>query len=427
MGNLAIRVEGLGKRYFISNERQAAYQTLGETISSTLLAPARRVKRLVRGGHNALLNREQEMWALQDVSFDIDHGEVVGIIGRNGAGKSTLLKILSRITEPTLGWADIYGRIGALLEVGTGFHPELSGRENIYLNGSILGMRRHEIDRKLDEIIDFSGVEKFIDTPVKHYSSGMGLRLGFAVAAHLDPEIMVVDEVLAVGDAEFQKKCIGKMQTVAEEGRTVLFVSHNMSAINQLCPRCILLRDGHVVMDGATDEVIGEYLKSDSDATYGYEEPLDPERAGQFLHVGLYTTDGEIIGGDHDYSHPFVVRMHIHVRQAQPNGFITVSMRDVYGTPFMFTDLRDGHQHGLPAGHSVYMVEVPGGLLAPRTALITTHLGSGYEALHTLHNVLSLQLHDFDSPRGAKRIGYIGTKMHWSREDAAVVQKESWA
>lgn len=201
------------------------------------------------------------IYALKDVSFDVKQGEVLGIIGANGAGKSTLLKILSRVTSPTSGCIKIKGRIGSLLEVGTGFHPELTGRENIYLNGAILGMRKHEIDRKLDEIIDFSGVEKFIDTPVKRYSSGMYVRLAFAVAAHLDPETLVVDEVLAVGDADFQKKCLGKMDDVSKkEGRTVLFVSHNMAAVRQLCTRGILLRNGELVFDGGTEDTVNEYL-----------------------------------------------------------------------------------------------------------------------------------------------------------------------
>ena len=201
------------------------------------------------------------IYALKDVSFDVKQGEVLGIIGANGAGKSTLLKILSRVTSPSSGCIKIKGRIGSLLEVGTGFHPELTGRENIYLNGAILGMRKREIDKKLDEIIDFSGVEKFIDTPVKRYSSGMYVRLAFAVAAHLDPEILVVDEVLAVGDAEFQKKCLGKMGDVSKkEGRTVLFVSHNMTAVRQLCTRGILLRNGEMVFEGTTEDTINEYL-----------------------------------------------------------------------------------------------------------------------------------------------------------------------
>ncbi len=203
----------------------------------------------------------EDLWALKDVSFTVEQGEVLGIIGKNGAGKSTLLKILSRVTAPTSGRIKVKGRIASLLEVGTGFHPELTGRENIYLNGAILGMNRDEITRKFDEIVDFSEVERFIDTPVKRYSSGMYVRLAFAVAAHLDPEILVVDEVLAVGDAEFQKKCLGKMGDVAREGRTVFFVSHNMGAISELCPRCILLKNGQLAMDASSDEVIPKYLK----------------------------------------------------------------------------------------------------------------------------------------------------------------------
>jgi lipopolysaccharide transport system ATP-binding protein len=217
MSNIALRVENLGKRYRIGGP-QEKYQTFRDALTSTVSAPFRKARDLLRGQAYGAAGLREEIWALKDVSFEVKHGEVVGIIGRNGAGKSTLLKILSRITEPTTGFADVYGRVGALLEVGTGFHQELTGRENVYLNGAILGMSRNDIDRKFDEIVDFAGVEKFIDTPVKHYSSGMRLRLGFAVAAHLEPEILVVDEVLAVGDAEFQKKCLGKMSEVAGRG-----------------------------------------------------------------------------------------------------------------------------------------------------------------------------------------------------------------
>lgn len=259
MSNVAIRVESLGKMYRIGG-KQEKYSTLRDTLVDLAAAPFRKVHGLLRGESASGL--QEEIWALKDVSFDVKHGEVVGIIGRNGAGKSTLLKILSRITEPTTGSADVYGRVGALLEVGTGFHPELTGRENVYLNGAILGMTRRDIDCKFDEIVDFAGVEKFIDTPVKHYSSGMGLRLGFAVAAHLEPEILVVDEVLAVGDAQFQKKCLNKMSDVAGEGRTVLFVSHNMGAVQSLCPRCIWLNDGSIVEAGETSKVVSNYLSS---------------------------------------------------------------------------------------------------------------------------------------------------------------------
>lgn len=261
MGNLAVKVENLGKMYRIGGS-QERYYTLRDTITDLFVSPFRKAYDLMRGQAYGAAGLKEEIWALRDVSFEIKHGEVVGIIGRNGAGKSTLLKVLSRITEPTTGYADIYGRVGALLEVGTGFHPELTGRENVYLNGAILGMSRRDIERKFDEIVDFAGVEKFIDTPVKHYSSGMGLRLGFAVAAHLEPEILVVDEVLAVGDAEFQKKCLGKMSDVASEGRTVLFVSHNMAAVNNLCERGILLQMGQIQKDASSQTVIHAYQES---------------------------------------------------------------------------------------------------------------------------------------------------------------------
>jgi lipopolysaccharide transport system ATP-binding protein len=257
----AIKVEGLGKRYRIGAQ-QRAYRTLREKLNETAMAPFRAMKSLTNGNGNGNGNghaKAETFWALKEISFEVRPGEVVGVIGRNGAGKSTLLKILSRITEPTEGYADITGRIASLLEVGTGFHPELSGRENIFLNGSILGMKRVEIRRKFDEMVAFAEIEKFIDTPVKHYSSGMYVRLAFAVAAHLDPEILLVDEVLAVGDAAFQKKCLGKMGDVAREGRTVLFVSHNMSAISSLCKRALLIRSGRLSEDGLAGDVASIY------------------------------------------------------------------------------------------------------------------------------------------------------------------------
>src|SRR5690606_2846475 len=229
------------------------------------------------------------------VSFEVKHGEVLGIIGRNGAGKSTLLKILSSITEPTAGYVDVYGRVGSLLEVGTGFHPELSGRENIYLNGAILGMRRAEIDRKFDEIVAFSEIEPFIETPVKHYSSGMYIRLAFAVAAHLEPEILIVDEVLAVGDAAFQQKCLGKMDDVAQKGRTVLFVSHNMTAMQTLCQRVMLLEKGRVVEDGDATTVIQRYLQSDArqgEMIFDDETVLTGGRTARFTAIRLMDEEG---------------------------------------------------------------------------------------------------------------------------------------
>jgi lipopolysaccharide transport system ATP-binding protein len=252
MGDTAIRVDGLGKSYRIDHEARASYRTLRESLASF---GARRF----RGASNST---HETIWALKDVSFEVARGEALGIIGRNGAGKSTLLKILSRITRPTVGRAEIYGRLGSLLEVGTGFHPELTGRENIFLNGAILGMSRREIRRRFDEIVDFAETERFLDTPVKRYSTGMYMRLAFAVAAHLETDILVVDEVLAVGDAAFQQKCLGKMEEVAGQGRSVLFVSHNMAAITQLCTGALLLDGGTIAAAGPVDQVAAQYLAS---------------------------------------------------------------------------------------------------------------------------------------------------------------------
>jgi lipopolysaccharide transport system ATP-binding protein len=259
MSSLAVRVEGIGKQYQLGL-REKRNQTFREAVVDMAAAPWRRLRQL-----SGRSGGDDTFWALKDISFDVPEGEVLGIIGHNGAGKSTLLKILSRITEPTEGRATIHGRVASLLEVGTGFHNELTGRENVYLNGAILGMSRREIDRKFDEIVDFAGVEKFLDTPIKRYSSGMKVRLAFAVAAHLDPEILIIDEVLAVGDQEFQHKCLGKMQDVAMGGRTVLFVSHNMGAISDLCGRCILLKAGNAIADGAPQYVIRKYLIASED------------------------------------------------------------------------------------------------------------------------------------------------------------------
>ena len=255
---IAIKIEGLSKKYLIGHQKQERYTALRDVIMHKLRGIGQRLR------HPLSPNREEleieEFWALKDINLEVQQGDRVGIIGRNGAGKSTLLKILSRITEPTKGRVCLNGRVASLLEVGTGFHPELTGRENIYLNGAILGMSRAEIKRKFDEIVDFSGVEKFLDTPVKRYSSGMYVRLAFAVAAHLEPEILVVDEVLAVGDAQFQKKCLGKMEEVGKEGRTVLFVSHNMTAIESLCCKAVCLDEGEIVGFGDVAGQIENYL-----------------------------------------------------------------------------------------------------------------------------------------------------------------------
>jgi lipopolysaccharide transport system ATP-binding protein len=261
MSDSVIRVENLGKKYIIGHEKQERYTALRDVMANSAKGL---VKSLRRGKFREPDPSTEEFWALKDVSFEIKQGDRVGIIGRNGAGKSTLLKILSRITEPTEGRISIRGRVASLLEVGTGFHPELTGRENIFLNGAILGMGREEIRRKFDEIVAFAEVERFLDTPVKRYSSGMYVRLAFAVAAHLEPEILIVDEVLAVGDAQFQKKCLGKMNEVSNEGRTVLFVSHNMTAISALCDLGLFLNKGELLVQGGVQECIDKYLQFES-------------------------------------------------------------------------------------------------------------------------------------------------------------------
>ncbi|MCX8148571.1 polysaccharide ABC transporter ATP-binding protein [Thermaurantimonas aggregans] len=294
-----IRVENLSKAYRVG-QREQSHDTLFGQLADILSAPVRNLKNL----RSLTKFNDQDdptvHWALRDINFTVNEGEVLGIIGHNGAGKSTLLKILSRVTEPTSGHIRIRGRIGALLEVGTGFHPELTGRENIYMNGTILGMTRKEIDRKLDEIIDFAGVEKFIDTPVKFYSSGMKVRLGFAVAAHLEPEILVIDEVLAVGDAEFQRKCLGKMKDVSkDEGRTVLFVSHNMGAVQELCQRGIVLNKGSLVFSGTQIDAVNYYINNlgfqvNTSVKWDESEAPGDERA-KILEITVTPASGKII------------------------------------------------------------------------------------------------------------------------------------
>src|ERR1035438_2271179 len=273
MSDIAIHVENLGKRYRIGERER--YLALRDVLTRAISTPARLLgpRKLVspfNGNHS-------HIWALKDASFDVRQGEVVGIIGRNGAGKSTLLKILARVTKPTRGFAEVRGRMGTLLEVGTGFHPELTGRENVFLSGAILGMSKTEIRRKFDEIVDFAEVEKFIDTPLKHYSSGMQMRLAFAVAAPLEPEILLVDEVLAVGDIEFQKKCLGKMGDVAKTGRTILFVSHQMNQIRRLCDRVLWVDAGQVRADGSTTTVVSDYESAARTTVVGREACLRPE------------------------------------------------------------------------------------------------------------------------------------------------------
>lgn len=292
MSETAIRTYGLGKEYHIG-VLQKKYDRLGDQMADIAMSPFRRARKLLRGQATGAAELDESIWALKDVSIEVKHGEVVGIIGRNGAGKSTLLKILSRITEPTQGYADIYGRVGSLLEVGTGFHPELTGRENLYLNGAILGMRKAEIERKFDEIVAFAEIDKFIDTPVKHYSSGMYVRLAFSVAAHLEPEILLVDEVLAVGDVAFQNKCLGKMDDVARQGRTVLFVSHNMGLMQTLCQRGIFLQDGIIRADGQIADVVDAYLRTlEKLESQDLSEREDRRGHGEVRLIAVQISDG---------------------------------------------------------------------------------------------------------------------------------------
>ena len=369
MGDVAIRVEGISKEYRIG--RAERYQTLRDTLTSAFTLPFRKAGRLLRKeAADAELNTT--IWALKEVSFEIERGEVIGIIGGNGAGKSTLLKILSRITEPTTGFADIYGRVASLLEVGTGFHSELTGRENIYLNGAILGMKRMEIERKFDEIVDFSEVVKFIDTPVKHYSSGMYLKLAFAVAAHLEPEILLVDEVLAVGDVRFQRKCLGKMGTVAKEGRTVILVSHNMGAITQLCERVLLLDNGRLKRIGPPAEVVSDYLASslgtEVQATWSSTSvELKHSKIIRLRAARLLSADNQVVFLV-NFSEPLLVEIVYDVKVPISHLSITVHLFDSMNN-FVFetmdSDLPEWRECDRDPGRYLATVKIPPYLLRP--------------------------------------------------------------
>ena len=330
----AIIVEKLDKKYLLSHQaRRESYVALRDVIAESCKSLGRKMlsplspRSPVPGPHPAA---SEEFWALKDISFEVKQGDRIGIIGRNGAGKSTLLKILSRITEPTSGTARIRGRVASLLEVGTGFHPELTGRENIFLNGAILGMTRIEIRKKFDEIVAFAEVEKFLDTPVKRYSSGMYVRLAFAVAAHLEPEILIVDEVLAVGDAQFQKKCLGKMEEVGREGRTVLFVSHNMGAINRLCSTCLMLDRGRLVSHGATEKVIRDYMFANTQNSSSFELPHNSRKDMQLRKVVL-NPDREERAAEVRYDEPLVIRVEYEVNAPVANCSVWMALQTMDG------------------------------------------------------------------------------------------------
>jgi lipopolysaccharide transport system ATP-binding protein len=387
MTNIAIRSESLGKRYRIGQRER--YRALRDTLTDVMTAPYRLLRTAFNGSRAEAGNNDKMMWALRDVSFEIKRGEVVGIIGRNGAGKSTLLKVLSRITRPTEGQVEIHGRVGSLLEVGTGFHPELTGRENIFLNGSILGMRRAEIVRKFDEIVAFAEVEEFIDTPVKRYSSGMYVRLAFAVAAHLEPEILVIDEVLAVGDAAFQKKCLGKISDVAHEGRTVLFVSHNMQAVQSLCPSALLIEGGRLVMADNAKAVVSRYLASISEMG---NEMVWPEQSApgndeiRLTSLRVYTENST--GGTYSSSEDLTVEMEFIARMRHSAlciGFDVVNSEGVVVARSYQTDLPPESWPEVQFGKNRWCCTIPRGLLNAGLYYLCPKIG-----LHNLYWIVNL-------------------------------------
>jgi lipopolysaccharide transport system ATP-binding protein len=417
MSKPIIKAEGLSKRYRIG---ASGHTSLREAIAAAARAPLRSLR-----GQSA--NENNTIWALKDVSFEVATGEVVGIIGRNGAGKSTLLKILSRITKPTKGRVALNGRIGSLLEVGTGFHSELTGRENIYLNGAVMGMSRQEIASKFDEIVAFAETEQFLDTPVKHYSSGMTVRLAFAVAAHLEPEILIIDEVLAVGDAVFQKKCLGKMNEVARHGRTVLFVSHDISAVNGLCQRAMLLHEGSLILNGPTREVTTYYLdtanKLYSPVTWidfkpGESDEIKLVRAG-VQQRGVSTTAV-------DCRAPFSVTFEYEALKALPNARFFLLVRNGKGDVVFGTsdyDLPGEQTNHRSTGRFVSEVSVPEGLLKTGSYYGTIGADIKNERIIFAENDV-FEFEVFESADDTlaerhKRVGLIAPLLKWQTSEAA--------
>jgi lipopolysaccharide transport system ATP-binding protein len=413
MSEPIITVENLGKKYIIGHQKQERYTALRDVIANS-------VKSLWSKKDQNNQEESEEFWALKDVSFEIKRGDRVGIIGRNGAGKSTLLKILSRITEPTEGRVSIKGRVASLLEVGTGFHPELTGRENIFLNGAILGMSREEIKRKFDEIVAFSEVEKFIDTPVKRYSSGMYVRLAFAVAAHLEPEILIVDEVLAVGDAQFQKKCLGKMEDVsAQEGRTVLFVSHNMGAINKLCNSSIWLNAGQIESIGLASNITEKYLSSSYQMTSSIEFAINTNKKAQILKARLINEEGieqcELSCGQVVIAEiEFVINQkaqgcHLACIVTNQEGYHIFSTADTDSNPDLF-------QERLP-GKYLAQVKLPTTSLNTGTYNIAIGLGIPGIEVFDRQEALAFTLHD---------TGDFGTLKEGSRRSGLLLVETDW-
>jgi lipopolysaccharide transport system ATP-binding protein len=402
-----VTVENLGKQYRLGTQA-AAYSTIRESLTNGIL---RR--------NNGRAN-EQTIWALRDVNFEIAPGDVLGIIGRNGAGKSTLLKILSRVTEPTTGRVELHGRVGSLLEVGTGFHPELTGRENIFLNGSILGMSRKDILQKFDEIVSFAEVEKFMDTPVKRYSSGMYLRLAFAVAAHLEPEILVVDEVLAVGDFAFQQKCLNKMQDVSGHGRTILFVSHNIGAISRLCRRCILLEQGRIVEAGPTARVVQTYVSSGLSERAEYVQAPVPGQQMNLFRVALVGDDDQL-RTEVGYHETFRFLFEYEINRPCTDAILGMAIFTVDGTcAFVSADF-DAHPELLgvrPVGRYAAEVEIPGKWLNTGRYVVRVSLScdAGRQCFADLE-ALAFNVIDTGTPgsrHGIERKGILQPVLDWS-------------
>jgi len=423
MSEIAVRVENLGKQYRLGAQVDY-YPTLRDSLAEW-------ANRLRKKSSSSTASRNQTFWALRGISFDVRQGEVLGIIGRNGAGKSTLLKILSRVTEPTEGYAEINGRVGSLLEVGTGFHPELTGRENIYLNGAILGMKRLEIKKKFDEIVDFSGVEKFIDTPVKRYSSGMYLRLAFAVAAHMEPEILVVDEVLAVGDAEFQRKCLGKMSDVASQGRTVLFVSHNMSAILRLTEMTIMLENGELLMRAPSNKVVDFYLSSGFSQTGQRTwKPEDiPPDAAPFLPLAIriLNPQQEIMDTVRSID-PFTIELEYQLNESITGLRLGLYLLTSQGEPIFTsfdTDEPELYDHFTirPAGRYISRCVIPGDLLNEGRYLLGINASTyRVQRFFQENNALSFTVNGAGAPGKQwieTRLGPIRPRLKWQIQELA--------
>ena len=427
MSDIVIKAENLGKKYVIGHQAENdRYMTLRDVMMQNARNCWNKTKNLVNGTPIIQGDTMEEVWALKDVSFEIHSGEAVGIIGRNGAGKSTLLKILSRITEPSTGRVTIKGRVASLLEVGTGFHPELSGRENIYLNGTILGMTRVEIKRKFDEIVAFAEVEKYLDTPVKRYSSGMYVRLAFAVAAHLEPEILVVDEVLAVGDAQFQKKCIGKMAEVGKEGRTVLFVSHHMPSIQRLCSQAILLANGCIQALGETETIVTSYLSSaalvvssSADLTCLPKNRRRGNGAARFTQIDLFNSKGQ---RTHELrqSEPMIVRIEIEAEKRIDQVLFGFSFISADGIEIMGTTAHDGGgPNSLDGGKQIFDCEIRPMILCPGRYFIRAAIFTRNELFDHIDELISFEVvsaaYVLSSVPENHMVGYVYVPYKWHK------------